>query len=194
MKNIFIGASLALIATANASATTTLNFDDLSGDPTQAITAGYGGFDWQTLATITAAELPASGYANAVVSGLNAAYNWDGGAVSIRWAGAGTVDFAGAFFTSAWQEQELVFEGWQGGVLKHSTPESIGVTTDAPLWIALNWAGIDELRIYNSANHWAMDNFSFSPTAAVPEPATAWLTLAGLAGLALRARRRNKPA
>jgi hypothetical protein len=190
MKNIFIAASLALFAAANAAATT-LSFDDLSGDPTQAITPGYGGFDWQTLATITAAELPGSGYANAVVSGLNAAYNWDGGAVSIRWAGTGTVDFAGAFFTSAWQEQELVFEGWQGGVLKHSTPDSLVITTDAPLWIALDWAGIDELRIYNSANHWAMDDFSYSLSAAVPEPATAWLALAGLAGLALRARRRG---
>ena len=191
MKNICIAASLALIAVTNAAATT-LSFDDLSGDPTQAITPGYGGFDWQTLATITAAEWPASGYANAVVSGPNAAYNWAGGAVSIRWAGTGTVDFAGAFFTSAWQEQELVFEGWQGGVLKHSTPASIGITTVAPLWIALDWAGIDELRIYNSANHWAMDDFSFSnPSAAVPELATAWLALAGLAGLALRARRQG---
>lgn len=190
MKNMFIAASLALIAAANASATTTLNFDDLSGDPTQAITAGYGGFDWQTLATITAAELPGSGYANAVVSGLNAAYNWDGGAVAIRWAGTGTVDFAGAFFTSAWQEQELVFEGWQGGVLTHSTADSLVITTDAPLWIQLDWVGIDELRIYNSANHWAMDDFSFAAT--VPEPASAWLALAGLAGLALRARQRSK--
>ncbi len=194
MKNTLIAAGLALFAAANAAATTTLTFDDLSGDPTQAIASSYGGFDWQTLATITAAELPASGYANAVVSGLNAAYNWDGGAVAIRWAGPGTVDFAGAFFTSAWQEQELVFEGWQGGTLRYSTPDSIGITTDAPLWIALDWAGIDELRIYNSANHWAMDDFSYSLSVAVPEPATAWLALVGLAGLALRARRRNKPA
>jgi hypothetical protein len=170
---------------------TVLNFDDLSGDPAQPIAAGYGGFEWQTLASIRAADWPASGFAHSAVSGANAAYNWDGGAVSIRWTGAGSFNFNGAYFTSAWQEQELVFEGWQGGQLRHATLDSVLIGRDGPLWVHLGWDGIDELRIYNSANQWAMDDFSF--TAAVPEPATLWLLLpSGLAVLASR-RQRSRP-
>ena len=181
-----------LMGAACAASATTLDFDDLSGDPSQAITAGYGGFDWHTLATITADAWPGSGYAQGVVSGPNAAYNWDGGAVSIRWTGAGAIDFGGAFFTAAWQEQELVFEGWRDGALLYATPESLVITTEAPLWVQLDWAGIDELRIYNSANHWAMDDFSFSASA-VPEPASAGLLLAGLGLLACCRRKTLQP-
>ena len=176
--------SLLMLASAGASAGV-IGFDDLPGDETQAIANGYQGFDWDNLGAIRADAYPGSGYGTGAVSPANTAFNRDGGIAAISQAGG--FHFVGAFFTSAWLEQELAFEGWRSGQLVYSTDVSYVIDTLNPRWIGLDWAGIDTLLIYNSSGtQWAMDEFT------VPEPASSALFgVAALAGL-MTSRKRAK--
>lgn len=179
MKSIIF--SLLLLASAGAPAAV-VNFDDLPGDETAAIANGYQGFNWDNMGAIRADAYPGSGYEAGVVSAGNAAFNRDGATVAISRAGG--FDFAGAFFTSAWLEQELSFEGWFGGQLRYATSVAHVIDTTTPLWIGLGWGGIDTLVIYNSTGtQWVMDEFT------VPEPGSLGLFGACMAGLALARRR-----
>lgn len=165
-----------------------INFDDLSGDFTEAIAGGYQGLNWDNMGSIRSDAFPGSGYEAGTVSQTNTAYNRDGGAVAISKAGAGTFNFAGAFFTSAWMEQEIAFEGYRNGELTYSTATSFVLDTTTPLWVQLGWSGIDTLLIYNSSGtQWAMDDM------VLPEPASLALFGAAATGLML-ARRRRRPA
>ncbi len=163
-----------------------INFDDLSGDFTEAIAGGYQGLNWDNMSSIRSDAFPGSGYEAGTVSQTNTAYNRDGGTVAISKAGEGTFDFVGAFFTSAWVEQEIAFEGYQNGQLLYSTATSFVLDTITPLWVELGWAGIDTLIIYNSSGtQWAMDDM------VVPEPASLVLFGASAMGLMLVRRRKR---
>jgi hypothetical protein len=173
-------------AFASHAGATVLHFDDLSGDESVAIQDGYGGLDWGNVATVSEDAYPGSGYAAGTVSHRNTAYNMNGATVTISKKN-GSFDFAGAFFTSAWFDQELAFEGSRGGTLLYATAASYVIDTATPSWIGLGWRGIDTLTIYNSSGTpWAMDEFT------VPEPASLALFGAACAGLVLARRRRPK--
>lgn len=164
-----------------------INFDDLSGDFSEAIAAGYRGLNWDNMSSIRADAFPGSGYEAGTVSQTNTAFNRDGGTVAISKAGTGTFNFVGAFFTSAWVQQEIAFEGYQNGQLTYSTATSFVLDTTSPLWVQLGWAGIDTLVIYNSSGtQWAMDDM------VIPEPASLMLMGVSATGLML-ARRRKRP-
>ncbi|MBQ5949738.1 PEP-CTERM sorting domain-containing protein [Massilia sp. ST3] len=161
-----------------------IGFDDLPGEETTVVANGYGGFDWDNVGVIRADAYPGSGYELGAVSFANTAYNRDGAPVAISKAGG--FNFVGAWFTSAWLEQEISFEGWRNGQLLYSTGVSTVIDTMAPQWVQLGWNGIDTLVIYNSSpTPWAMDDFT------VPEPATLGLFGAALASLAAVRRRRS---
>lgn len=162
-----------------------IHFDDLSGDYTEAIADGYQGLNWDNIGTIRADAFPGSGYEMGTVSPSNTAFNRDGGTAAIWKAGPGTFNFIGAFFTSAWVDQEIAFEGYQNGLLLYSTATSFVLNTSAPVWVGLGWGGIDTLVIYNSSGtQWAMDNM------VVPEPAS--LALFGVSAMGLMLARRRK--
>lgn len=183
LKNMLLSLALGLCsATASAGVVT---FDDLSGDFTEAIAGGYQGFNWDNMSAIRFDAFPGSGYETGAVSGANTAFNRDGGTVAISRADAGVFDFVGAYFTSAWLEQELSFEGYAHGQLRYATPASFVIDTMTPLWVGLNWGGIDTLVIYNSSGtQWAMDDMT------VPEPSS--LALFGAAAMGLMAARRRR--
>ena len=173
---------LLLLASAGASAGV-IGFDDLPGNETDVIANGYAGFDWDNFGAISADAYPGSGYAAGTVSFANTAYNLHGGTAAVSKAGG--FDFVGAFFTSAWLEQEIAFDGWRDGELVYSTTDSFVLDTAAPVWVGLGWSGIDTLVIYNSSGTpWAMDEFT------VPEPASLGLFGAALAGLAVSRRKK----
>lgn len=181
MLSLLLGASCA------ASQAGVINFDDLSGDFTGVIAGGYQGLNWDNMGAIRSDAFPGSGYEAGAVSQANAAYNRDGGTAAISRAGAGAFDFVGAFFTSAWMEQELAFEGYRNGQLLYSTAASFVIDTATPLWVQLNWAAIDTLVIYNSSGtQWAMDDM------VVPEPPSLALFGAAAMGLMLARRRARR--
>jgi hypothetical protein len=188
MKKIFCSVVLcSALFGVNAAQSAVLTFDDLPGD-TSAVTNGYGGFNWNgatQIGSISDSFHPGSGYDLGTVSPNNTVYNYYGYTPTyIDWAGAGTFDFNGAYWTSAWDSaQTLTFEGWNDGSLLYSS-NAFAINNQSPLWIALNWTGIDHLVINNSGSHWAMDNFTFNENVnAVPVPAAVWLFGSGLMGL-----------
>lgn len=186
MKQVFISLLLALCCAGAQAAV--IGFDDVPGDETGVIASGYQGFDWTNMGVIGADAYPDSGFAAGVVSQANGAFNHAGQTVTISKAGG--FDVVGAWFTSAWYEQELSFEGSRDGELLYWTDVSFVIDTLAPAWIALGWHGIDTLTIYNSSGtQWVMDDFTVAGT--VPEPGT--LALLGMAAAGWMLARRRRP-
>lgn len=174
-----------------------IHFDDLSGDPEMQIADGYQGFNWNIIGTVSSNDYPVSGFEKGVTSANNAAYNFYGAWSSIDLAVTGTFDFIGAFFTAGWVEQEISFEGWLDGALVYSTADSQVISDASPLWVQLDWTGIDQLFIFTSyadigIGHWVMDDFTATiNSASVPEPSGLVLILMGLIGVGLMRRRHS---
>ena len=163
-----------------------IHFDDLPGDETLPIAAGYAGFDWTNMGTVRVDAYAGSGFEAGTVSGDNVAYNWYGAPATVASSDGSAFAFTGAYFTSAWVEQEISFEGWRNGQQLFASG-AYTLATTAPGWIRLDWAGIDTLVIYNSSpTPWAMDEFT------VPEPGA--LALVGMSFVGLMAARRRRKA
>lgn len=173
---------------------TVLTFEDLGNTGSDPLLDGYGGFDWnnETQVYVLSKNFQlGTGYEHGAVSGSNVVYNGYGWTPTyIDWVGSGTFDFNGAYWTSAWSDQNLTFAGYKGGNQVY-TSNTYAINTQQPLWIGLNWTGIDRLVIHNTGSQWAMDNFTFNQASSVPEPTTMALLGMGLAGLGAVRRRRK---
>jgi hypothetical protein len=183
--------ALALLAPVAASATV-LNFDNLGSDGS--VPASYGGLDWSaggwsyyTYTGDAPPYTPHSGDGRATM-------NWydDADAAAAKAAshiGFGKdVVFDGAYFaglTGATVQYQLFLDGalvWTSAVLD---------PTAAPAFLASGYAGlVDAVEFVGPALYGVvMDDFTFN---AVPEPASGALLLAGLAGITLVTRRRQR--
>lgn len=187
--------SLLLVFMTQSASAVVIDFDDLGDESFAQIGDGYGGFNWNVIGALSGSDYPGTGLDTAVVSGTNVAFNAFGAWSSIDLAGAGSFDFIGAWFGSYLFEQELAFEGWLDGVLVYSTLDTFVITPDSASWIQLDWAGIDQLMIYNSLADWgvswAMDDFTVNihSAASVPEASGLALMLLGLMGVSVLRRR-----
>jgi hypothetical protein len=183
--------SLLLAVSSLSASAAVINFDDLAGAGDQ-ISGDYAGFNWTNIGTIAQSAYPGTGFEFGAVSPSNSAYNYDGGAVEIA-SLAGLFDFTGAFFTAGFLDQEISFEGWANGQVVYATGAYV-IDTITPLWVQLDWSGIDTVKIYNSnPTYWAMDNFTTVAGAVpgtVPEPGP--LALLGLSAAGLLLSRKRK--
>jgi hypothetical protein len=169
---------LMLVGVSNANVIT---FDDLyTGSFNDQLPAdGYAGFNWGRTGVIRDDHQPGSGYEYGTVSGKYTAFNYENTQFNWEFLGEGTFEFVGGYFTSAWVDQDIFFEGYSDGELIH-TSSVYQLTTTAPLWIGLDWSGIDQLVITKSAIHLVMDDLTYN---VVPIPAAVWLFGSALAGL-----------
>ena len=163
-------------------ASTTLTFDDLNGSNADTITDGYGGFTWNnatTLGVIDKNQTIGSGYYYGTISSNNSVFNSFGHSpVDIKSVGGSAFTFNDAYFTSAWANQQISFEGLLNGISRY-TSGLFNINTTTPVDIVLNWSGINEFKIVNNGSQYAMDNF----TTSVPVPGAIWLFASGLLGL-----------
>jgi hypothetical protein len=194
MKKILLVVSL-LLCSAVAGNATVLTFEDRPGDTVTPVQDGYGGFNWDTAATIYSIQKtssPGSGYGIGTIGNVSVFNGYGVSPTDITLAGPGTFTFNGAQFTSAWFDQTLTFSGYNGATLV-DTSSAINISTTSPTWVELDWSGIDRLEITSTDRHWDMDNFTFNGAAPIPEPSTIFLLGAGLAGLGLVRRRAITP-
>ena len=187
------------------------DFDDL-GSAAINVPAGYDGFVWGwSVGNPTFSVFPdlhylgAGNYNNSsgAPSAPNAVSNYagvvelfrqDGGLFSVQGA-----DFATFMANSQWQSDsasQLTLTAWNGATQVGQT--SFALSGPGYNWQALGFNQITRLGFSGSnggnvpdyATRWMMDNFTYTTqAAAVPEPASALLLLAGLAGLAPSAPR-----
>lgn len=180
---VLIGLAVGLLSSSPAAATT-LTFDDLP--PTQSIAVipdGYGGLTWTNMWYIKGpAWAPGTGYDKGRVSGDYTAFNGYGDAAAVS---AVSFDFNSAWLTAALTDGLNVnVKGFLGATEKYDT--TVVVNTSGPTKFTFNYLGIDSLVFASSPQgqgyQFAMDNFTFNETSAVPLPSAVWggLALIGL--------------
>lgn len=175
-------ASAALVCLAPVASATVLAFDDLPAEGL--VPANYGGLDWSasTWFAFGTEQAPFAAHSGDV----RATLGWDGseGGSSIRFNTA--THFQGAYF-AGFDGVAVSFKLYLNDQLvgTSSTLQTSGVAT----FLGSGYTGlVDRVTVAsNDPANFVMDDFTFS--AAVPEPQSAALALAGLAVLGATARR-----
>lgn len=183
-------AALLVTGAIHASAET-LTFEGFSN--MDSVPNGYGGLNWSNFSVNSPTST--SGYLNGIVSGTSVAYNSWANPASISSTTAFTLN--SGFFTGAWNDG-LTIHVTGTGASNYSA--DILVNTASPTNYVFNWTGLTAVNFSSSGGtpagysgrgaHFAMDNLTIN-VAAVPEPETYALLLAGLGIIGAAARRRK---
>jgi hypothetical protein len=193
-----LGAMVALITpllAAPAMAAThlqTINFDDinLGSQPYELIPSGYAGLNWgSNFYVLDSQQAPylGTGYDNGTMSGSQVAFNGSGLPASFS-ALSGTLNFFGAYLTSAWLATDTVeVMGLRAGATVFD--QTVTITKDTAKLFQFNFSNVDTVKFVSQGNSQiAFDNVQIS---AVPEPETYALLGLGAVGLLLRRRSRT---
>lgn len=193
-----VGGALLMLFVPHVAAVT-LTFEDASADPFAAL-SGYGGFEWiadsgEIRSIDVPAWIPSSLQGWYIGVGCPSGGDDCAGAYNVDRAATTGITrdepftFLGAAFTSSLNSQTIDLLGLTAGQQVFSQL-GIQLSDTAPTTVAVNWAGLDELRIVRTAGQeeWVMDNFVYLP---VPEPATYALFAAGLGLVAWSSARRR---
>ena len=179
---VLAAASLALSSNASA---TVLTFDDIPAD--DFVGASYGGLDWSAgdWFAFGAPQDPYAAHSGSmrVTSGFD-----DPDSATAIGLGEGRT-FQGAWFAGL-EGATVTFE-----LYEHGTLVATSATLDpsgTPAWLSSGYAGrVDQVVVSSPyQGSFVMDDFTFS--AAVPEPASAALMLAGLLAVAARRGRKRR--
>lgn len=188
LKNLSLsvaGVSVILVGGTKAAQAGVLTFDDVTtSNSYESIHNGYGGFNWDNFYAMHENYHPGSGYDRGTVSGEYTAFNGLGN-MAVTSTENEVFNFDGAYLTGAWKDGlNIKVEGLLNNSLKYS--ETVVVDTDAPTWFNFDFSQIDSLRFSSSGGtyaggfgtQFAMDNFTFDESQAVPESSSVFGLLA----------------
>lgn len=184
--------SMVLAAASTAAMADTLTFEGLSGSLNG---SNYGGFSWSNFNVLNSTGSN-SGYSHGTVSGVSVAFNAFANPASFSSATAFTLN--NAFFTGAWNDGLSIHVVGTGTT---TYVKDFVVSSLTPSNVVFNWTGLNSVSFsslggtphggYSGAGaHFAMDNLTVN-VAAVPEPETFAMLLAGLGLMGAVARRRK---
>lgn len=190
------------LTTAAQTQAAVITFDDLPATELDAVPENYQGFIWgesffTNVSYIHKDTIPDSGYANGVVSGDYAAFNFLATTSLIKTSGGEQFDFNGAYFTAAWNEGlNIEVTGFLDNLALFT--QTIMVGTQQAQWFDFNFLGINtlSLRAWGGIaqdgslgnDFYVMDNFTINEAVAVSESSSLALLLLGLAGVVLGRR------
>jgi hypothetical protein len=176
--------ALALSAAAPIASADVLTFEDLSGNGVP-VPANYGGFSWSSWMQFSNPLDPYTPH-----SGTRRIYSADN-ANSIVSATGFVLD--GAYF-SGFSDATVYFQLYNSSSTLLWTSASLNPTS-TPTFLSSGYSGLVEKVVVHSTGptRFVMDDFTFH-TAAIPEPETYVMLLAGLGLLGFAARRRKQKA
>lgn len=175
---------LLLAVAAPFASATVVTFDDLSTDGL--VPADYAGLDWSASSWFQFAGEQAPYTAHS--GDRRATLGFDGSSDTSAIGFLSPSTFQGAWF-AGFDGVNVAIDLYLGGTLVASTSTlDLGQT---PAFLASGYAGLVDRLVFRSSDpaFFVMDDLTF--TAAVPEPASGALALAGLAVAALVVRRRK---
>jgi hypothetical protein len=182
--------ALAALAGPLSAHATTITFDDipLATNASQALSAGYGGLNWNGSfsALNPSGYMPGSGPLLGRVSGNVGVLNFSGGSGGFS-SPVGRFDLLSAFLTPVSYPSGMVeVRGMQGGTLLYDRVLALNYQT--PSLVAFNFMGVDSVSFTpqgGGIRGVVFDNIQVDP---VPEPESVALLGTGLLGLLLRLR------